>query len=899
MSISQHGKQQKRNNNAINNSASSNNKKNQGLSTAAVYPILQPKQQIQNNSVPDVANGAVDVTATAVNRQRLAYVQKGQCMRPRPIVEHTIATSVAEFVSEVIPQGGSQSASQSEPIYWVKTQKCACDFRGRPSTFIIVIGLARGYQIWMMLENGDCEEVASERKGPLKVGHLLPFSTNSGGMADRFHNHRPLFAIVDGNPMSATSQENKYCSVSFLSLKQGKIVHKLEFNDPIMNMDSSKECLLVILSESLVICDHETLTQRHCIAVPPPEAPMLSPCYALSDNFLSFAETSVNKSIRCCGGAMPDEEVSYGGQVMSAAKSISKTVSSIGESFVSSFSSSSVPQHNNKHNSASINSDNHDMADSGIVSVIDVNTQSQPGETFPTSRHYVAHFIAHDSPVGFIGFGNGGQLLLTSTRTSTIFHLFLLHPHPTSTKLGAVQHIYTLHRGNSAAKVINSVFTPDNRWLAISTNHGTTHLYAITPYGGPVSARTHYGKFVNKESRFERTAGFTSTEQLAKHLHHPNGVINGLKPPPVPQAFKEHPAIVSYPTISRTVVNPRLTYYPTPIVLTSLAKIKQRILSAESLSAWASDNTPTLLSSASSRRHHRGGPGCSQTSWVNDASRRLAVIFGSSFGDQSSAAPNYLCLFTMNAEGLFTEYRIDIRRERHNSSGSSSSLNMGDTLSSSPANTGGLAHMANMNHNSKFGHQQDTPVRARVTPAFQWALKRNRGSSGVDLIDPPLLESNALMQFCPAQKMVNGIESEKIEPMNSAWLPHVEVVTYCGPHRRLWMGPQFSFGIYATSGHSSAQLFNPKDPSGPTAQTKCCPVLIEKNPSTALGLLNCDTGSLDSASRIVCGSWSSEVDFKGAFSDGSYAAVKEKIEDAMRTQQDSKYNGDVDDKVSG
>lgn len=78
----------------------------------------------------------------------------------------------------------------------------------------------------------------------------------------------------------------------------------------------------------------------------------------------------------------------------------------------------------------------------------------------------------------------------------------------------------------------------------------------------------------------------------------------------------------------------------------------------------------------------------------------------------------------MNAEGLFTEYRIDIRRERHNSSGSSSSLNMGDTLSSSPANTGGLAHMANMNHNSKFGHQQDTPVRARVTPAFQWALKR-------------------------------------------------------------------------------------------------------------------------------------------------------------------------------
>jgi hypothetical protein len=57
-------------------------------------------------------------------------------------------------------------------------------------------------------------------------------------------------------------------------------------------------------------------------------------------------------------------------------------------------------------------------------------------------------------------------------------------------------------------------------------------------------------------------------------------------------------------------------------------------------------------------------------------------------------------------------------------------------------------------------------------------------------------------------------------------------------------------------------------------------VLIEKNP-TNLGMLNCDT-SLDSASRIVCGSWSSDIDFKTAYSDGTYAAVKEKIEDAMR-----------------
>lgn len=39
-------------------------------------------------------------------------------------------------------------------------------------------------------------------------------------------------------------------------------------------------------------------------------------------------------------------------------------------------------------------------------------------------------------------------------QSSTCFHVFLLHPHPGSSALGAVQHIYTLNRGNTPAKVL-------------------------------------------------------------------------------------------------------------------------------------------------------------------------------------------------------------------------------------------------------------------------------------------------------------------------------------------------------------------------------------------------------------------------------------------------------------
>lgn len=30
------------------------------------------------------------------------------------------------------------------------------------------------------------------------------------------------------------------------------------------------------------------------------------------------------------------------------------------------------------------------------------------------------------------------------------------------------------------------------------------------------------------------------------------------------------------------------------------------------------------------------------------------------------------------------------------------------------------------------------------------------------------------------------------------WLSQVEIITHAGPHRRLWMGPQFMFKIYNT-----------------------------------------------------------------------------------------------------
>jgi hypothetical protein len=75
---------------------------------------------------------------------------------------------------------------------------------------------------------------------------------------------------------------------------------------------------------------------------------------------------------------------------------------------------------------------------------------------------------------------------------------------------------------------------------------------------------------------------------------------------------------------------------------------------------------------------------------------------------------------------------------------------------------------------------------------------------------------------------------------------------------------------------------------------RCCPVMIEK--SAQLGVPSRDTAHLEATSKVICGSWSSDYDFKPALAevDGSaYTAVREKIADAMKEDQKAKVESTI------
>lgn len=87
----------------------------------------------------------------------------------------------------------------------------------------------------------------------------------------------------------------------------------------------------------------------------------------------------------------------------------------------------------------------------------------------------------------------------------------------------------------------------------------------------------------------------------------------------------------------------------------------------------------------------------------------------------------------------------------------------------------------------------------------QWNLLRNEAR--FNEIQPPLpLDNLLLLDRLRTSKLSYG-EEEAGAVSGSAeddrWLSRVEIITHAGPHRRLWMGPQFIFKTYNTPSGSN------------------------------------------------------------------------------------------------
>ncbi|CAJ0942231.1 unnamed protein product, partial [Mesorhabditis belari] len=630
----------------------------------------------------------------------LAQYTKGIVVKPQPPAESDVVSSMFELVHELSSSSTIPPSSQPEKVEWVEIQKVLKHGDPSKSIDIIILGLARGFQIWTITESGVCEEVLSERQGPLRIGKLLPSDPEpiDDATKDRFAEHRPLFGLVDSS-MSRT--DNQFCCLRFLSLGSGNLVHKLSFPDPILAVEASLKWFVVATGARLVICDHYTLQEQKVIETTPIESQQIA--FALRFSYLAWADTKLRSETLSIGGVtepLEAPDVTYTGQMLSAVKSLSRTVTSV---------SGSTKKGEMR----------------GVVTIACLDCFNKTEEEFTK-----LHFMAQEDPVSHIDLSYDCRLLMTADASAREFNVFSLMPHSATPVLATAQHLYVLNRGTTPAKVLSTCFSNDSRWLCIATNHGTVHVFAINPYGGVPTARTHAGGLLNQQSKFSRSAGLSE---------HDSSLINEARQRRQSERqhiLREHPSQRIF-GLARASGNPRIGPFPPPLMLKAAKKIRERRLNTENLSAWATDLTHTSLSSSTIN-----------TKKGKMETPKMALAFASRpVHDVKSTS-----VLVLTADGVLCEYGL------HGSTGQAS----------------------------------DEQIRLDIVPQASWTLYRTKNTA--DLVTPlqaasPLMRWTTV-DSSPTRART---DSYRIDP-NTEWNGQVEdVCTYSVPHRRLWQGPQFAF----------------------------------------------------------------------------------------------------------
>ncbi|KAL0122117.1 hypothetical protein PUN28_007114 [Cardiocondyla obscurior] len=658
-------------------------------------------------------------------------VHKGaQVVSPQPIVDRSIIESVAGIINDIVPQGyaGVSNSDNKETISWARFEYADIndpalypDYNEGSSTppLLLVLGYTVGVQVWLIAATGEATEVLSWRQGVVRTLRILPNPKTDDEHVDEFEAKRPMIAVC--SEPDSTLPGPKFCDVNFISLKTGEQVHSVGFKHSVCDVLANRRSVVITLLEKIAVFDARTLqnniTITTCYASPGTNPNPI----ALGTRWLAYSEKKLLPARRSSGGCEGEGVQSYTATVLYAAKSLGKGLRGLGETVASSLTGNSVSP-------MTINNTGNDVTQPGVVTILDLQVARDEKELDDSNVDAViAHFTAHSDAIVAMTFDLTGALLMTADKRGHDFHIFRIQPHPGGPTLAAVHHLYILHRGDTTAKVQDMVFSSDTRWAAISTVRGTTHVFPVAPYGGPVGVRTHSTpNVVNRLSRFHKSAGLTD-DNTRSHS---------------PVSHTELPLSV-YP-----YSNPRLPPYPHPTIVHPLSQIRQP-------SSINQVNSSTQPRPQQRQRLHSDDSGSLSLKICACFAPPRAWMFAQRESSSKVVKRAVDSLFIMACHGNMIQYDLD------------------------PKPAAGIP---------KEKVCDDTSIELEVEAKGQWPLCRSPHSSDLIL---PLPLSNPLLSVSFTPK-----NNQEFDTVEDRWLSQVEIVTHAGPHRRLWMGPQFVFKTY-------------------------------------------------------------------------------------------------------
>ncbi|XP_037811764.1 uncharacterized protein LOC119603707 [Lucilia sericata] len=704
---------------------------------------------------------------------------------PQVVSDRSILDSAIGFINEVT-LAQQPPIDPKDTITWARFETAAdisdprfgddWELEGNVAPpLLLILGYGLGVQVWAIPANGEAVEVLSWRHGIVSALRVLPtpvstVAVEENGRADEpidaFGEKRPLIALVDGS--STSGSQPQFCAVNFISLKTAAQVKTIKFKNPVIDILANRSSVVITFHERIAVFDARTLEDRLSITTCYPSPGINPNPAALGPRWLAYAENKLLHSKRSGGGCDGDGVASYTATVLNASKSLVKGLRELGEQVAAGLTGTTGSTSNSKNTSFDSGC-GLETKQSGIVTIIDIKNplrDCSPTSGLSTSNNQtagtdsiIAHFIAHSEALVAMEFDNSGMLLVTADRRGHDFHVFRIQPNPVGSSLAAVHHLYILHRGDTSAKVQNITLTLDSRWVAVSTLRGTTHVFPITPYGGAMGVRTHTSlHVVNKLSRFHRSAGLSA---------------EGRSNSPI-----SHSESTTFTQSLQPYHNSTLPPFPRPTVVMPLAQLRQPFAlgSPPGSSTLAGVKSVTGSSGSGSQRQRL-------SSLSDDSGKPLSVcaIFAKSRSwlldppNVTREAPHRIqrkavdSLFIMAGHGALIQYDLDTK------------------LASNVA---------------KDKICDDTPIELEVEAKAQWNLGRRK--EGSQEIMPPLSADNWLIKNRNSCMLTDSARQyDDSDDRSESWLAQVEIITHAGPHRRLWMGPQFVFKTYNTPSGSN------------------------------------------------------------------------------------------------
>ncbi|XP_069471179.1 BCAS3 microtubule associated cell migration factor isoform X3 [Ambystoma mexicanum] len=740
----------------------------------------------------------------------------GVMVRPQAVTEQSYMESVVTFLQDVVPQAysGTQPTEEKEKIVWVRFESADINdtsrnielhemhSSGNEPPLLLMIGYSDGMQVWSIPISGEAQELFSVRYGPVRAARILPTPQIGPQKCDHFSEKRPLLGVCKSTGSSGTSLP--YCCVDLYSLRTGEMVKSIQFKTPIYDLHCNKRILVVVLQEKIAAFDSCTFTKRFFVtSCYPCPGPNLNPI-ALGGRWLAYAE---NKTLKT-------------GLTM-----VGKVVTQLTGTLPTGATDEDIAVHSNIRRSPLV---------PGIITIIDTESVGE-GQVLvsedSSGEGIVAHFPAHEKPICCMAFNPSGMLLVTSDTQGHDFHIFQILTHPWSSSQSAVHHLYTLHRGETEAKVQDICFSHDCRWVVVSTLRGTSHVFPINPYGGHPCVRTHMSpRVVNRMSRFQKSAGLEEIEQeLTSKQGGRCSPVPGLSSSPSgsPLHSKLNNQDNYNNFANNNPGNPRLSPLPNLTVVLPLVQIKQPV----TLGTITKRTGPYLFGAGcfaiQAPCKAKPAPQISPSKSIG-GEFCVAAIFGASrswftgnpsLKREKDQSKQYVVesLYVISCYGTLVEHVLEPR-----------------PLSTSPKIS------------------DDTPLEMVTSPRASWSLVRTPQWNELQPpfnVNHPLLMAADVVQYY--QYLLAGLvppgspgpmtRHESYESLTSdpsgqedeEWLSQVEIVTHTGPHRRLWMGPQFQFKTIHPSGQT-------------TVISSSSSVLQSQGPSdTPQPLLEFDTDDLD------------------------------------------------------